>query len=70
MRMKEDCIYFTEDFRFQYTSRFFHAKLEKAKMTQSITRVARCIDNDLIEGFWGILKRERYYGKDLQSEKR
>ena len=31
-------------------------------MTQSMSRVARCIDNGPMEGFWGILKRERYYG--------
>ena len=32
-------------------------------MTQSMSRVAKCIDNGPMEGFWGILKRERYYGK-------
>ena len=32
-------------------------------MMQSMSRVAHCIDNGLMEGFWGILKRERYYGK-------
>lgn len=47
----------------QYTSRTFHAKLEAAGMTQSMSRVAKCIDNGPMEGFWGILKRERYYGK-------
>ena len=31
-------------------------------MTQSMSRVAKCIDNGPMEGFWGILKRERYYG--------
>jgi transposase InsO family protein len=48
---------------FQYTNRIFHAKLEAAGMTQSMSRVAKCIDNGPMEGFWGILKRERYYGK-------
>lgn len=32
-------------------------------MTQSMSRVAHCIDNGPMEGFWGILKREMYYGK-------
>ena len=32
-------------------------------MTQSMSRVAKCIDNGPMEGFWGILKREIYYGK-------
>ncbi len=48
---------------FQYTNRIFHLKLEAAGMTQSMSRVAKCIDNGPMEGFWGILKRERYYGK-------
>ena len=48
---------------YQYTTRNFHSKLEAAGMTQSMSRVAKCIDNGPMEGFWGILKRERYYGK-------
>lgn len=48
---------------FQYTNRTFFSKLEAAGMAQSMSRVARCIDNGPMEGFWGILKRERYYGK-------
>ena len=29
--------------------------------------LAKCIDNGPMEGFWGILKRERYYGKRFSS---
>ena len=54
---------FHSDRGFQYTNRNFHAKLEAVGMTQSMSRVGRCIDNGPMEGFWGILKRERYYGK-------
>lgn len=36
-------------------------------MTQSMSRVGKCIDNGPIEGFWGILKRECYYGKRFES---
>ena len=54
---------FHSDRGYQYTNRTFHAKLETAGMTQSMSRVAHCIDNGPMEGFWGILKRERYYGK-------
>ena len=54
---------FHSDRGFQYTNRIFHAKLEAAGMIQSMSRVAKCIDNGPMEGFWGILKRERYYGK-------
>ena len=59
---------FHSDRGYQYTSRSFHHKLEKAGMTQSMSRVAKCIDNGPMEGFWGILKRERYYGKRFASK--
>ena len=36
-------------------------------MKQSMSRVAKCIDNGPMEGFWGILKRERYYGRRFTS---
>lgn len=40
-------------------------------MTQSMAREAhsRCIDNGLIEGFWGISKCERYYGRRFTIKK-
>ena len=58
---------FHSDRGFQYTNRVFHAKLERAGMTQSMSRVGKCIDNGPMEGFWGILKRERYYGRRFIS---
>ena len=54
---------FHSDRGFQYTNRTFHAKLESAGMVQSMSRIGKCIDNGPMEGFWGILKRERYYGR-------
>ena len=61
---------FHSDRGFQYTSKVFRKKLDDAKMTQSMSRVGRCIDNGPMEGFWGILKSEMYYLKkftDAQS---
>lgn len=52
---------FHSDRGFQYTNRFFKAKLNLAGMTQSMSRVGHCIDNGPMEGFWGILKSEMYY---------
>ena len=37
-------------------------------MTQSMSRVAHCIDNGPMEGFWGISKREEYYGRRFTSK--
>lgn len=59
---------FHSDRGFQYTNRTFHHTLESAGMVQSMSRIARCIDNGPMEGFWGILKRERYYGKRFESK--
>ena len=59
---------FHSDREFQYTNRTFHHKLVQAGMTQSMSRVAHCIDNGPMEGFWGILKRERYYGRRFTSK--
>ncbi len=58
---------FHSDRGYQYTSRIFHSKLQAAGMKQSMSRVARCIDNEPMEGFWGILKRERYSGYKFTS---
>lgn len=58
---------FHSDRGFQYTSNVFHQKLENQKMVQSMSRVGKCIDNGPMEGFWGILKRERYYKRKFCS---
>lgn len=52
---------------YQYTNRTFHKMIEKAGMIQSMSRVGECIDNGPMEGFWGILKRERYYGRRFEG---
>ena len=58
---------FHSDRGFQYTNRTFHAKLEQIGMTQSMSRIGKCIDNGPMEGFRDILKRERYYGRRFTS---
>lgn len=46
---------------YQYTSYEFRRRIKEAKMTQSMSRVGRCIDNGPMEAFWGTLKVEKYY---------
>lgn len=46
---------------FQYTSWGFKRRLEAHEMTQSMSRVGKCIDNGPMESFWGTLKSEKYY---------
>ncbi|MDE1550047.1 IS3 family transposase [Jeotgalibaca sp. YN-L-12] len=58
---------FHSDRGFQYTHKQFYKRLEKAGMCQSMSRVGRCIDNGPMEGFWGIIKREKYYRRTFTS---
>lgn len=58
---------FHSDRGFQYTGRSFKSKIEKAGMTQSMSRVGKCIDNGPMEGFFGILKTEMFYGKEFKT---
>ena len=50
-----------------YTSKAFKKKLEDSGMTQSMSRVSRCIDNGPMEAFWGMLKSEMYYLRKFNS---
>lgn len=59
---------FHSDRGFQYTNRIFHQMLEDAGITHSMSRVSRCIDNGPMEGFRGILRREKYYDKRFTSK--
>ena len=52
---------FHSDRGHQYTSAQFYMRLKDHHMKQSMSRVAHCIDNGPMEGFWGILKHEMYY---------
>ena len=56
---------FHSDRGFQYTSLVFQHKLKEQGMTQSMSRVACCLDNGPTEGLWGIIKTEMYKMYDL-----
>lgn len=43
----------TEDSGIQ--ARLFYIRLKKHHMKQNMSRVAHCIDNEPMEGFWGIV---------------
>lgn len=58
---------FHSDRGFQYTSKKFQFRLSLQNMTQSMSRVAHCIDNCPTEGFWGIVKTEMYHLFDFSN---
>ena len=33
-----------------------------------MSRIAHCIDNGPMEGFWGVMKREMYYTKKFRTK--
>ena len=37
---------------------------------EAMSRVARCIDNGPMEGFWGLMEREMYYGKKYKTKEK
>lgn len=58
---------FHSDRGFQYTNNNFKCKLDSVGMCQSMSRIGKCIDNGPMEGFFGILKTEMFYGKVFES---
>ena len=58
---------FHSDRGYQYTSQHFKDRIEEAEMTQSMSRVGKCIDNGPMEGFFGTLKVEMFYDKKFKS---
>lgn len=52
---------------FQYTGKVFKSKIDEVGMTQSMSRVGKCIDNGPMEGFFGTLKVEMFYGKKFKT---
>lgn len=59
---------FHSDRGFQYTNKKMYERISDAQMIQSMSRVGKCIDNGPMEGFWGILKRENYYGRKFTKK--
>ena len=54
---------------FQYTSHAFNKMIKKYGIVHSMSRRGCCPDNGPMEGFWGILKREKYYLRSFESRK-
>jgi putative transposase len=48
----------------QYQQYFYQKELKDRKITQSMSRKATCLDNSLMENFFGRLKVEMYYGSE------
>jgi putative transposase len=51
----------------QYQMKYYQHLLKKKGITQSMSRKGNCLDNAIIENFFGILKSELFYTKKFKS---
>ena len=71
-----DCPYrriFHSDQGWAYQMKAYSSRLKKERILQSMSRKGNCLDNSVMENFFGLLKQEIYYGivyysyEDLKS---
>lgn len=65
-----DCPYrrtFHSDRGWAYQMKAYIGALKEKKIYQSMSRGGNCYDNSVMESFFGILKREMYYGNTYHS---
>ena len=51
----------------QYQMKQYQVLLEKHGIIQSMSRKGNCLDNSIMESFFGILKTEIYFGKNYKT---
>lgn len=77
IRRTSDCPYrrtFHSDQGWDYQMSAYSHKLKEERIFQSMSRKGNCLDNSVMENFFGLLKQEIYYGviyysfEDLKSE--
>ena len=66
IQITNDCPYrrtFHSDQGWAYQMKAYRNKLKEYKIFQSMSRKGNCLDNSLMENFFGLLKQEIFYGK-------
>ena len=53
------CMIFQSDQGWQYQSIYYQNELKKRNIRQSFSRKGNCIDNSIMENFFGIMKKEK-----------
>ena len=65
-----DCVYrrtFHSDQGWAYQMKSYTRKLKESKIYQSMSKKGNCLDNSIMENFFGIMKQEMYYGRNYYS---
>ena len=77
IEVTSDCPYrrtFHSDRGWAYQMKAYSYRLKKERIFQSMSRKGNCLDNSVMENFFGLLKQEIYYGvvyysyEELKSE--
>lgn len=59
---------FHSDQGWQYQMSQYHKRLEDKGIKQSMSRKGNCLDNSLMENFFGVMKNEMFYGFEYTFE--
>ena len=57
---------FHSDRGWQYQMKYYQNELEKRGIKQSFSRKGNCMDNGIMENFFGIMKNEMFYGHEKE----
>ena len=63
----DDKLILHSDQGWQYQQKSFQNDLEKHNIQQSMSRKGNCLDNSIIENFFGRMKTEMFYGLKYDS---
>ena len=65
---KLDGLIFHSDQGWQYQMSYFQKRLKEKGIIQSMSRKGNCLDNSLMENFFGIMKNEMFYGHEYEFD--
>ena len=57
---------FHSDMGWQYQHKYYQQRLKEKGIIQSMSRKGNCIDNCIMESFFGIMKNEMFYGHESE----
>lgn len=70
IQITSDCPYrrtFHSDQGWAYQMKGYSCRLKEERIFQSMSRKGTCLDNSVMENFFGLLKQEIYYGRTYHS---
>lgn len=59
-----EALIFQSDQGWQYQMEGYHKRLKEKGIIQSMSRKGNCLDNSIMESFFGVMKREMFYGHE------